>query len=121
MLVAITLILITAGLYFIYRATVIKTVNYEIAGIKIPSRYNAITGTIKPIAHYKGTAKLKTFDKLRTGKLGLSDEQVVFAKLRWAIFEQWANSYPKYKGWQEDPAVFRKANDDFKAQLKGRK
>ncbi|MCX5686066.1 MAG: hypothetical protein NTW09_01160 [Candidatus Omnitrophica bacterium] len=119
--IAIILIAAIAGLYIFYRFVFIRTVNYEIAGIKIPSKYNILTGSIKPIANYKGKARLRTIQDRKSNKIGLSEEQVVVAKLRWAIFEQWADSYPEYKGWRENSAVFKKANDDFKIQIKGRK
>jgi len=118
---AIILIAAIAGVYFLYRFVFIRTVNYEIAGIKIPSKYNILTGSIKPIADYKGKARLGTVQDKKANKIGLSEEQVVVAKLRWAIFEQWADSYPKYKGWRENPAIFKKANNDFKIQIKGMK
>lgn len=107
-----------AGLYFIYKFVFIRTVDYEIAGIKIPSKYNILTGSIKPIADYRGKAHLPTITDSKSNKIGLSEEQVVIAKLRWAIFEQWADSHPEYKGWRENPAIFKKANDDFKIQIR---
>ncbi|MFH0763863.1 MAG: hypothetical protein V1927_02525 [Candidatus Omnitrophota bacterium] len=119
--IALILIAAIAGLYLFYRFVFIRTVDYEIAGIKIPSRYNILTGSIKPIADYRGKARLRTVQNNMANKIGLSDEQVVIAKLRWAIFEQWADSYPEYKGWRENTAIFKKANDDFKMQIKGRK
>ena len=119
--IAVILIAAIAGAYIFYRFVFIRTVDYEIAGIKIPSKYNILTGSIKPIANYKGKARLRTVQDNKSNKIGLSEEQVVVAKLRWAIFEQWADSYPKYKGWRENSAVFKKANDDFKIQIKGRK
>jgi hypothetical protein len=49
--------------------------------------------------------------------MGLSEEEVVIAKLRWAIFEQWVNKHPQYAGWQKSPLIFKKANDDFRKEL----
>lgn len=118
---ALIIIAAAALLYLIYRLAFIRTVDYEIAGIKIPSQYNLLTDKITPITNYKGKSGLKTVSTLKTNKLGLSEEQVVIAKLRWAIFEQWANSHSEYKGWQNDQVIFKKANDDFKKQIKDRR
>ena len=113
------IVIISAGAIFLaLKLLLIRTVSYEIAGIKIPSRYNMLTGTIKPIIDYKGTANLKTLESIKSDKLGLSDEQVIIAKLRWAIFEQWVSSHRKYRGWESNPEIFRKANEDFKKQIK---
>lgn len=114
----IILIIAIAGIFFLFKLLVMRTVNYEIAGIKIPSRYNILTGAIKPISNYKPAGKLKTVETNKSNKLGLSDEQVVIAKIRWSLFEQWASSQPKYKGWQENPEIFRKANEEFKKLIK---
>jgi len=116
--IAVILIAAVAGAYLLYRFVFIRTVNYEIAGIKIPSKYNILTGTVKPIANYRGKTRLRTVRDSKANKIGLSEEQVVIAKLRWAIFEQWADSYPEYKGWRENPAIFKKANDNFKKQIR---
>ena len=52
---AIFIILLCAGaIYLFYKFVIIRTVYYEIGGIKIPSKYNMITGTVKPISNYKG-------------------------------------------------------------------
>ncbi len=118
---AIILIAAIAGIYIIFKFVFIRTVDYEIAGIKIPSKYNILTGTIKPIANYKGKKLLRTVRDSKANKIGLSDEQVVIAKLRWAIFEQWADSRPEYQGWRENQVIFKKANDDFKKQIKDRR
>jgi len=111
------LIIAIIALFFFSKMLFVRTVNYEIAGVKIPSKYNMLTGTIKPIINYKGTGKLKIVGSTKSNKMGLTDEQVVIAKLRWAIFEQWASAQPKYKGWRENPDIFRKANEDFKKQV----
>jgi len=119
--IIIILIAAIAGIYFLFKFAVTRTVDYEIAGIKIPSKYNILTGTVKPIANYKGKKRLRRVQDSKTNKIGLSDEQVVIAKLRWAIFEQWADSRPEYKGWRENQGIFKKANDDFKIQIKDRR
>lgn len=116
--VALIAIVVIGAIIFLFRIAFIRTVDYEIAGIKIPSKYNILTGTVKPIADYKGNKKLKTVETTKSNKLGLSEEQVVIAKLRWAIFEQWADSRNEYKGWRDNPAVFKKANEDFKRLIK---
>ena len=119
---AAVIIIITAALLVLfYRLVFIRTVDYEIAGIKIPSKYNMLTGSVKPITDYKGNRKLKTVETTKSNKLGLSEEQVVIAKIRWAIFEQWADSKAEYKGWQDNPNVFKKANEDFKQIIKKNK
>lgn len=110
-------LIIGAGLFYLYRLAFIRTVYYEIGGIKIPSKYNMVTGTVKPIRSYKGKANLRTVETSKTNKLGLTDEEVIMAKLRWAIFEEWANSHKEYRGWQKDPILFKKANDAFRRQL----
>lgn len=99
------------------RFLIIRTVNYQIAGLQIPSRYNILTGTVKPIIDYKGKHKLQTMEAGESKNIGLSDEQVVIAKLRWAIFEQWVAGRPEYKDWGTNPETFKKANDAFKAEL----
>ncbi|MFA6142460.1 MAG: hypothetical protein WC738_04105 [Candidatus Omnitrophota bacterium] len=114
----IVVIIATALLILLYRLVFIRTVDYEIAGIKIPCKYSILTGSVKPISDYKGNRKLKTVETTKSNKLGLSEEQVVIAKLRWAIFEQWADSRAEYKGWRDNPAVFKKANDNFKQLIK---
>lgn len=111
-------VVVLFGLLIIYKLAFIRTVNYQIAGIVIPSKYNVLTGNVKPILDYKGKTNLKIVQSQKSNKVGLSEEQVVIAKLRWAIFEQWANSRPEYKGWQNDAKIFKKANDDFRKQIK---
>lgn len=117
--VLITIIAIIA-LFFIYKAAFIRTVYYEIGGIKIPSKYNILTGTVKPITNYRGKALKKTVQDTKMSKVGLSEEQVVLAQFRWALFEEWANSHPEYKGWQNNAATFKEANDAFKKEIEAR-
>ncbi|MDD5422123.1 MAG: hypothetical protein WC592_06815 [Candidatus Omnitrophota bacterium] len=121
MKIAVIAILAVAALYFICRHICIRVVNYEIAGMQIPSRYNIITGKITPLASYNKKGDLKTVQKFNTRKLGLSEDQVTIAKFRWAIFEEWANSRPEYKGWQDNEELFKKANDAFKNQISGKR
>ena len=114
---AVIIILLVAGAAFLlYRLAFIRTVYYEIGGIKIPSKYNILTGTVKPLSNYKGKANLRTVEASKANKMGLTDEEVTIAKLRWAIFEQWVNSRPQYKGWQKSAVIFKKANDDFRKE-----
>ncbi len=115
---AIFIILLCAGaIYLFYKFVIIRTVYYEIGGIKIPSKYNMLTGTVKPISDYKGKPGLSTVAARKTNKMGLTDEEVVIARLRWAIFEQWVSSRAQYKGWQKSPILFKKANDDFRREI----
>ncbi|MDD5427798.1 MAG: hypothetical protein PHI58_00990 [Candidatus Omnitrophica bacterium] len=113
----IVLLLLCAGVFLLYKAVFIRTVYYEIGGIKIPSKYNVLTGTVKPISNYHGKSNLRTVETNKSNKMGLTEEEVVIAKLRWAIFEQWVKARPQYKGWQKSPAIFKKANDDFRKEL----
>lgn len=110
--------LVVAGAIIIfYKFVLIRTVYYEIGGIKIPSRYNMLTGTVKPISNYKGKANLRTVEASKTNKMGLTEDEVIIAKFRWAVFEQWASRHPQYKGWQKSAVIFKKANDDFRKEL----
>ena len=99
-------ILAIVVLVLIFKALFIKTVYYEIGGIKIPSKYNILTGTVKPLSDYKGKANLHTVEANKSNKMGLTEEEVVIAKLRWAIFEQWVNARPQYRGMAEIGANF---------------
>ena len=110
-------VILGVAAFYLYKFAFIRTVYYEIGGIKIPSRYNMLTGTAKPISDYKGRKTLSTVETSKTNALGLTDEEVTIAKLRWAIFEQWVRSRPQYKGWQKSPLIFKKANDDFRKEL----
>lgn len=114
----IAIIILIAGIlgFALYRVAFIRTVNYEIGGIKIPSRYNALTGSVTPLADYKGKPIRLTVTGRKSENIGLSKEQIAMAQFRWSIFEQWANSRPQYKGWQENPDIFKKANDAFRKE-----
>ena len=102
-----------------YKSLFIRTVNYEIAGVQIPSKYNMLTGKVTPIKNYKGRSKLPTMQPSIKGNLGLSEEQAETAKLRWALFEEWASQMPQYSDWQSNPQTFRKAMGDFKKFING--
>ena len=110
-------LLFVGAIFLLYKFVCVRTVYYEIGGIKIPSRYNIITGSVKPITNYKGKANLNTVEARKANKMGLTEEEVVIAKLRWAIFEEWVKGKPQYRGWQKSAIVFKKANDDFRREL----
>jgi hypothetical protein len=102
-----------------YRSIFIRTVNYEIAGMQIPSKYNMLTGKVTPIDNYKGKADLPSMQPVIKGTLGLSNEQAEVAKLRWALFEEWVTQMPKYKDWQSDQEIFKLAMADFRKFISG--
>ena len=112
----IIVILVAGAAFLLFKLVFIRTVYYEIGGIKIPSKYNILTGTVKPLTNYKGKANLHTVEANKANKMGLTEEEVVIAKLRWAIFELWANARSQYKGWQRSAILFKKANDDFRKE-----
>jgi len=116
----ISVITILLLLFFVlaYKLLFIRVVNYEIAGIKIPSRYDIITGRATPLVNYRGKSIRATVHSRQYNKLGLTDEQVAMAQLKWALFEQWANARSEYKGWDKDTEVFKKADEEFKKELK---
>jgi hypothetical protein len=95
-------------------------VNYEIGGIKIPSRFNILTGSVRPIKDYRGGEIKKTIEDNRADPqdIGLSSEAVVGARIRWALFEEWVKGKPQYKGWDADRELFKRAQDDFLAEMK---
>lgn len=113
----IVFMLLAAGLFLLYKFIFVRTVYYEIGGIKIPSKYNMLTGRVKPISNYNGKQNLRTVEATKANKMGLTEDEVVIAKLRWAIFEQWVKNKPQYKGWQKSPIIFKKANDDFRKEV----
>lgn len=112
--IAIITTLVIIGVFFIYRILFIRTVNYNIGGVEIPARYNMLTGKAVPIADYKGKAINKTVTDRKSDRIGLESNDVTAAHFRWALFEEWANSRPQYKGWESNPETFKKANEDFK-------
>ncbi|MDD5437431.1 MAG: hypothetical protein PHX20_07820, partial [Candidatus Omnitrophica bacterium] len=91
---AVVLLLTAGAVFLLYKFVIVRTVYYEIGGIKIPSRYNMLTGTAKPISGYKGKGNLSTVEATKTNKMGLTEQEVAIAKLRWAIFEQWVSVRP---------------------------
>ena len=102
-----------------YKSIFTRVVNYEIAGIQIPSKYNILTGKVTPIKNYKGKAKLPSMQPIIKGNLGLPAEQAEVAKLRWALFEEWVSQMPQYKDWQSNPETFRLAMSDFRKFITG--
>jgi hypothetical protein len=108
-----------AAVVLVYRLVVIRTVNYEIGGIQIPSKYNALTGKVTPIINYKGGEIKKTVVDRKVNKIGMAGEEVTLAQFRWAMFEQWVKARPQYKGWDSNPAIFKKANEDFRKAMEG--
>jgi hypothetical protein len=112
--------------FFLYKLIFIRTVSYEIGGIKIPSKYNILTGNVKPIKDYKGKELKRVVEdnkKTQPKQIGLSSDEVMSAQVRWAVFEQWVKDRPQYKGWDSDKEIFAKAQDDFLKEMEssGRK
>lgn len=105
------------GILLIYRVLFIRTVNYNIGGIDIPAKYNMLTGKASPITDYKGKTIKKTITDRKADKIGMDEANVTAAHFRWALFEEWAKSRPQYKGWESDPEVFKKANEDFQEKV----
>ena len=102
-----------------YKSLFTRVVNYEIAGIQIPSKYNMLTGKVIPIQNYKGKSDLPSMQPSIKGNLGLSGEQAEAAKLRWALFEEWVTQMPQYKDWQSNPEIFKEAMADFRKFISG--
>lgn len=102
-----------------YKSIFTRVVNYEIAGMQIPSKYNMLTGVVTPIQNYRGKSNLPIMQPIIKGNLGLSDEQAEAAKLRWALFEEWATQMPQYKDWQSDRKIFKQAMADFRKFISG--
>lgn len=109
--------LVIIALVLVYKALFVRTVNYEIGGIKIPSTYNAITGKVTPILNYTGKPLKQTVKDTKIQNVGLSMEQSTLAQFRWAIFEQWVSLHPEFKGWDSDQVIFRKANMAFRREM----
>jgi len=116
---AVIIIAIVALIVTSYKSIFTRVVNYEIAGIQIPSKYNMLTGKVVPIKNYRGKANLPTMQPVIKGNLGLTTEQADAAKLRWALFEEWVSQMPQYKDWQSDQATFRQAMADFRKFISG--
>ena len=71
---AIIIVILVAGAAFLlFKLVFIRTVYYEIGGIKIPSKYNMLTGTVKPLSNYKGKANLHTVEASKANKMGLTE------------------------------------------------
>lgn len=119
LILALIIIAAVALIVTSYKSIFTRVVNYEIAGIKIPSKYNILTGSVTPIQNYRGRADLPSMQPSIKGNLGLSAEQADAAKLRWALFEDWASQMPQYKDWQSNPETFRKAMADFRKFIVG--
>ena len=115
------LVILALIVFFVvsYKSIFIRTVNYEIAGVKIPSKYNMLTGRVTPIQNYKGKANLPSMQPIIKGNLGLSAEQAEAAKLRWALFEEWVTQMPQYKDWQSNQETFKQAMADFRKFVTG--
>ena len=118
-ILVLVLIVVVALSVMSYKSLFVRTVNYEIAGIKIPSKYNMLTGKVIPIQNYKGKSDLPSMQPSIKGNLGLSGEQAEAAKLRWALFEEWVTQMPQYKDWQSSPETFRQAMADFRKFVSG--
>lgn len=118
--VALISIAVIIVFFALYRLLFIRTVNYDIGGVKIPSFYNVLTGKVKPITNYKGPSNLPVVESRKMTEAGLSQEQTIGAEMRWSVFEEWAKTKPEYKGWESDPALFAKAQEDFKKNVEPR-
>ena len=113
--------LIAAAVIFIFlgfKMLFIRTVNYEIAGTKIPSTYNVLTGKIRPIPNYKGRTDLPSLEPRLSKSIGLSNDEMAKAQFRGALFAQWVMTHPEYKGWDTDKAMSEKAHEAFKEDMK---
>ncbi len=116
---AIIIIAVVALIVTSYKSIFTRVVNYEIAGIQIPSKYNMLTGKVTPINNYRGKANLPSMQPIIKGNLGLTSEQADAAKLRWALFEEWVTQMPQYKDWQSDQDTFKQAMADFRKFISG--
>lgn len=116
---AIIIIAVVSLIATSYKSIFTRVVNYEIAGMRIPSKYNMLTGLVTPIQNYKGKANLPSMQPIIKGNLGLSAEQAKAAKLRWALFEEWVTQMPRYKDWQSNRETFKQAMADFRKFVSG--
>jgi hypothetical protein len=116
---AIIIIAVIALIAVSYKSIFTRVVNYEIAGIQIPSKYDILTGLVTPIKNYKGKADLPSMQPIIKGNLGLPTEQADAAKLRWALFEEWVTQMPQYKDWQSNKDTFKQAMADFRKFISG--
>ena len=115
----IVIIAVIALIVVSYKSIFTRVVNYEIAGMQIPSKYNMLTGKVTPIQNYRGKANLPSMQPVIKGNLGLPAEQAEAAKLRWALFEEWVTQMPQYKDWQSNPEIFKQAMADFRKFISG--
>ena len=115
----IIIIAIVALIAASYKSIFTRVVNYEIAGLHIPSKYNMLTGKVTPIQNYRGKANLPSMQPIIKGNLGLPAEQAEAAKLRWALFEEWVSQMPQYKDWQSNQDTFKQAMADFRKFISG--
>lgn len=111
-------VIVIAVLILAYRVFFIRIVNYEIAGVKIPSQYNVLTGSVKPIEDYKGTGQLPAVKPSLEPSVGLTTGEVAAAKLRWSVFGEWVKGHPEYSGWSDSIETFKKANQEFREEMK---
>ena len=116
---ALIIVAVVALITTSYKSIFTRVVNYEIAGMQIPSKYNMLTGKVVPIQNYKGKTDLPSIQPTIKGNLGLPSEQADAARLRWALFEEWVGQMPQYKDWQSNPETFKKAMDDFRKFVGG--
>ena len=116
---AIIIIAVVALIATSYKSIFTRVVNYEIAGMQIPSKYNMLTGIVTPIKNYRGKANLPGMQPIIKGNLGLTSEQADAAKLRWALFEEWVTQMPQYKDWQSNKETFKQAMADFRKFISG--
>lgn len=115
--IALTAALAVIGVILAYRLLIIRTVSYDVGGIRIPSRYNVLTGKATPIKGYKGAEPKTVVESSGMRKTGLDPAEIVTAQVRWSVFEEWARARPEYKGWDSDPEIFKKAQDGFLADM----
>jgi hypothetical protein len=117
---AVIIIAVVALIAVSYKSIFTRVVSYEIAGMRIPSKYDMLTGKVTPIQNYRGNkANLPSMQPAIKGNLGLSPEQADAAKLRWALFEEWVTQMPQYKDWQYNQETFRQAMADFRKFISG--
>lgn len=104
--------------FFLFKLLFIRTVNYEIAGVKIPSTYNVLTGKVRPIPNYTGRTDLPSLEPRVTKSAGLSNDDLTKAQFRYTLFTQWVRTHPEYKGWDNDKEISEKAHAAFKEDMK---
>ena len=50
----------------------------------------------------------------KAGVTGFDRSDVTAANFRWALFEEWARGKERYKGWESNPELFKRANEEFR-------